>query len=532
VFALAAIPGATSITAQDAEVSKREIARTLANPNSHVRHELWTKLNPEDKTQLNILLQILKKKSWYDRDGAIKALATAATDEVIEKIVKNLKKHKDPAVRQGMAVVLAKMNDDKFYPHLYEALYDKDPMVRRIVAHSLRIRKKKDAVEALVQAFQKEKDPTCRTFLEQSLNELTQAFKGPDPLAWLIWWQEAKLDKDYKLGKTDEEAKKAAEELGFKLKKRKTVSVTGGVTLETEERGGGLGVPILVIPHWNLSKEVFKPFLSELEKNHKIFYIDLPEVKSFKNLTTVSAKNVPYYPLEPLVDAFEDLRKATKQKHFAIMACGMNSWIAMEYARKYPRSVAALLFVAPQPTRKSFADATKRFVRTGPATKDTELHYLGLSRTFNTQTGESSLDAYHREKSIPEWEGEGGCIDRRAWSLYFADSRDTFISVLYPQHKRYLGGVAIPDYDLFKKPKPKRRIPTLVIAGKASLYNTVEESKATAKFYGGICLEYRRSSCMPFYEEGARFNKDVARFLKKFTRKAPKKKKKSKKDSK
>jgi len=244
---------APAITAQDADVSKRQIAEALASPNSQLRHELWSKLNPEDRTQLKILLQILQKKSWYDRDGAIKALATAASDEVIDRIVKNLKKHKDPAVRQGMAVVLAKMNDEKFYPHLYEALDDKDPLVRRIVAHSLRVHKKNDAVEALVQRFQKEKDPTCRTFLEQSLNELTQAFKGPDHIAWLLWWQEAKLDKDYELGKTDDEAKRAAEELGLKLKKRRTVSVTGGVTLETEEKGGGLGVPILIIPHWNRS---------------------------------------------------------------------------------------------------------------------------------------------------------------------------------------------------------------------------------------------------------------------------------------
>ncbi len=523
---------APAITAQDADVSKRQIAEALASPNSQLRHELWSKLNPEDRTQLKILLQILQKKSWYDRDGAIKALATAASDEVIDRIVKNLKKHKDPAVRQGMAVVLAKMNDEKFYPHLYEALDDKDPLVRRIVAHSLRVHKKNDAVEALVQRFQKEKDPTCRTFLEQSLNELTQAFKGPDHIAWLLWWQEAKLDKDYELGKTDDEAKRAAEELGLKLKKRRTVSVTGGVTLETEEKGGGLGVPILIIPHWNRSKEVFKPFLSELEKNHKLFYIDLPEVKSFKNLTTITQKQIPYYPIDQLVEAFEDLRKATEQEHFALMACGMNSWIAMRYARKYPKSVAALLFVAPLPTLKSFGDATMRFQRQGPATKDTEMHYLGLSRQMDSRTGESLLAKYHREKEIPEWEGEGGCVDRRAWSLYFADDRDTFISVLYPKHTRYLGGVAIPKFDLFTEPKPRRRIPTLVITGKSSLYNTTEESKAIAKYYGGICVEYKRSSCMPFYEEGTRFNRDVAKFLKKFTRKAPKRSSKKPKQDK
>ena len=77
----------------------------------------------------------------------------------------------------------------------------------------------------------------------------------------------------------------------------------------------------------------------------------------------------------------------------------------------------------------------------------------------------------------------------------------------------------IPAFNLFKEKKPALRIPTLVITGKWSLYNTVEDSKAIAKYYpGGLCLVYGYSSCMPFCEESKRFNKDVAGFLKKFTR--------------
>ncbi len=509
--------------AQDAEVSKKEINAAYRSPNSLIRHETWTKLNPENKSQLKILLQILQKRSWYDRQGAINALATAASDDVIEKVVKYLEKHKDPAVRQGMAAVLAKMNDDQYYPALYKALDDKDPLVRRTVIHSLRVRKKNEAVDALVQRFRKEKDPSCKSFLEKSLNQLTQAFKGPNPIAWLAWWEAAKNDPDYELGETDEEAEKAAEDLGLKLKKRKTVSVGAGVTLESEEKGGGDGVPILVLPHYGRSQEIFKPFLGELERNHKLYYINIPTIAEFKGLPTVGATGLPEYPTEKYVEAFEDLRKETGEDHFAIMSAGMNAWIGMTYAEKHPRSVAALLFVAPLASRKAYGDATDRFVKQGQASKDTEMHYFGLGRRVNPQTGKNHLDEYKEKNSIKTWEGESGCVDRRSWSLYFADDRDTFIGELYPIKSRPLGGVIIPDFDLFKRKKPSRRIPTLVITGKASLYNTTEESKAIAKFYGGICLEYRKSSCMPFYEESERFNKDVSKFLKKFTRKKKKK---------
>ena len=514
--ALALLP--PTVNGQEEGVSKGAIGKALRSPNSLIRHDTWTKMNPEEKSQFSMLVKIMAKMPWFDRDGTIKALATAASDEVLDKMIKALKKDKDRAVRQGMAVALAKMDDPIFYKHLYDALDDKDPTVRRVVVHSLRVHKKPEAVDALVKRFQKEDDPVVKTFLERSLNELTQAYRGPKAEYWLSWWETAKNDPDYKLGETDEEAEKAAEDLGHKLKKRRTVSILGGVTLESSERGSGIGVPILIIPPYNYSENIMLPFLSEIEQRHKLHYIKLPPVKSFKNLRVVSAKQIPYYPIDQLVDAFEDLRKETKQERFAIMACGMNSWIAMRYAKKYPKSVAGILLVAPLSGVKEYAKATDRFKKQGKGKKDTEMHYFGLGRTFNRNTGESTLDSYQRENEIAKWEGEGGYIDRRSWSLFFHDERDYVISMLYPVKNHAMGSVAIPDFDLFKERKPALRIPTLVITGKSTLYNSIEDSKGIAKYYRGICLVYSFSSCMPFCEESKRFNKDVAGFLKKFTR--------------
>ena len=539
VLSVLACLSGSPLRAQDEVASKGEILKALKSPNSFIRHETWKRLNPEDRSHWKRLLYILKTKPWYDRDGAISALAKAFSPEVLDRMVKELDKNKDPAIRQAMAKALAEMNDPKYYEKIYEALDDKDPTVRRMAAYSLRVRKKPEAVDALIARFQEEEDPVVNNFIENALNDITQAYRGPDPAIWLAWWELAKQDPDYKLGEIDEEAKKAAEDLGRKLKKGRTVSAIGGVTVDTVERGIGNGVPILVLPQYGQSKETMIPFLSALERRHKVIYIELPPITKFEGLTRAGQTDVPFYPIDKLVGAFEDMRKEREQEHFAILACGLNTWIAMRFAEKYPESVAAMLLVAPYSGNRAFGKASERFIRQGEAKKDLELTYVGFSRSFNTQTGESTLDAKHKEDAdrYPVLEGESGCIDRRAWSLHFADDRDGVLSMLYPIHHHSVGGrVAIPKFECLQNDKLKKRVPTLVFAGKKSLHTSVDDCKAVAKHYGGRCLVYSNTSNMPFIEESRRFNKDVAGFLKKYTRvpddksSGKKKRRKKKKD--
>lgn len=495
------------------EPTDKEIKEALASPDSHLRHNVWKELNPEKDAHYRVLVTILQRLSWHDRDAAVIALAKAATPETLKKMLKDLKGHKDPMVRQGMAIALAKMDDEGYYPQLFEALGDKSPFVRAMLVYALGVTKKsKDKVEALVKAFQKEKDPVVASIFVEALNAQTQAFQGPDPNAWTVWWAEAKADKDYELGRTDEEALKKAEELGNKLKKRTTVSIAGRVTLETEERGKlGKAVPILVLPEYGHSKEVLVPFLAELEKTHRLFYIDLPPVNSFKDVPVVSDRRIPYYPIDQLVDAFEDLRKQTGQKRFAILACGLNCWIAMRYASKYPDSVSHMVLVGPLSSDRAYGQATDRMEQQGKAKNDIELWHLALTRRMDTKTGESLHDIYHAKEKLPKPDGEDGSLDRRMWSLYFRDERDSMISMLYPKMHRLLGSVAIPEFRCFAE--PKRNVPTIVIAGKASLLTSVEDCQAIANHYGGKLYVYESSSMMPFIEESQLFNKHMSLLL-------------------
>lgn len=504
---------------QSGPPSKAEIRAALNSPDSHVRHNTWKRLNPEDSYHYKVLLAILEKLSWHDRSAAVEALTKASSEKTLKRMTRSALKDNHPFVRQGLCEALALMKDPRYYPTLYEAVNDKHPYVRRMVVYYLGLVNREANVDVLVELFQKEKNPVVRTFIEASLNQITQAYQGPHPAMWQLWWDRAKADPDFQLGKTDEEALRKAEELGRKLKENSTR--VAGVDLDTSERG--TGSPILILPHYGYSKNTMLPFLSELEKNHKLIYMDLPPIKSFKGLRTVSAKKIVYYPIDRLVKAFEALRRKTGETHFAIMACGMSSWIAMRYAKLYPKSVAAMIFVAPISSVDEYGDATGRLERTGKAQNDREMHYFALSRSFDRETGESTLDKYHRENDIPKTPGESAAISRRKWSLYFMEERDGMLAMLYPRaHDRGAASVAIPPFDLKKEEKPASRVPTLVISGGRDLVSSRGDGKFIADYYGGKHVVFPRSACMPFAEESPKFNDVVGGFLKRFAKRKPK----------
>lgn len=500
--------------AQDEGLSSAEFKALLANPDSHVRHQGFLKLNGDDKKQLSRLLDILKSGNWYDREAAIVALARTANAESLAEMAKAIEKDKNYLVRQGLCIAFAKMNDEDYYPHIFAALEDKDPRVRREAAYSLRINRKKDSITALVERWQKEDDPVVSTFIRATLEDITRRYHGPDPVAWKDWW-DAEGDS-FVVGSTDEEAERLAELEGNKMKTERTV--TRNVTLETQSRGHG--APLLVIPPYGYSKEIIVPFLTKLEQSNKIYYIDLPEISSFTGLDSIAGVN--YYPIDKLVEAFEQLRKDTGEERFAIMAWEMNSWIALRYAAQFPQSVSHVVLVTPISSNDEYGKATERMIKKGKAVNDREMWHFALTRSFNTTTGESSLEMHYKEalekrqhpgcpSSAPD--GEGPALDRRSWAMMFANEQDSLLSLLYPVKDRILGSVAIPDFSCFKEPRPPVRM--LFIAGQYSLYSSVEDVQEMGKHYGASVLVYKGSSCMPHAEESERFNDDLEKFLSK-----------------
>ncbi len=509
-----------SAFAQGDGLSSKEFKRALASPDSHFRHREFLKLNGDDKKQLKLLFDLLEGGSWYDREAAVICLARAANSDSIAEMVKKLGKDKNYLVRQGIVVAFAKMNDSELYQYIFEALDDKDPRVRREAAYALRINRKKDSITALINRWLEEEDPVVSNFIRMTLEDITRRYHGPDPLLWNDWW--VSEQDSFVVGSTDEEAERLAEESGNKMREGQTI--TRDLTLNTESRGHG--APLLVIPPYGYSKDIIVPFLTELEKTNKIYYIDLPPIDSFSGLEQIGGMN--YYPIDKLVDAFEQLRKDTEEERFALMCWGMNSWIALRYASKYPGVVSHLVLVSPLSGNDEYGEASARMIKQGKQTGDMEMWHYGLTRSFNIASGLSSLEMHYQQDTCnneckcnfsTSWQedppdGEGGGMDRRSWSMMFANPQDSLLALLYPIKDRQLGGVAIPD---FPSKEDNQNLPRgvrmLFINGKYSLYSSSNDVSKMSKKYGAIFLEYKASSNMPQAEESERFNEDLKDFL-------------------
>jgi len=504
LFGLVLLAGAPA----RADLSKAEFARASSSPDSHIRYGEFLKLNPDDKSHLKLALRLAggqggKYANWYDREAGIAVLGRAKDEKSRKTLLRDIKRSRNYLVRQALCVAFAKLQTDEARNALFGALDDKDPRVRREAAWALRSHRKKDSVSKLIARWLEEKDPLVQTTIRTSLEKITDRFWGPDPQEWADWWK-VKQD-DFKIGSKDEEAAKKAEKSGKKMKDSTTK--VRGIDIDISERGSGK--PLLVIPPYGYSKAIITPFLTVLEKTNKILYIDLPSIDKFPNAPAVGG--LKYYPIDQLVEAFEEIRKQRKVKRFGVMAWGFNSWMALRYATKYPRSVSHVVLVCPVSGDQEFGRASQRMISQGKKTGDIELWHLGLSRSFNPQTGKSTHQEYHEEKKLPVPEGEDASIDRRSWSLMWANPHDSLLAHLFPVKDKILGGVAIPEFSVLKE--KRLRCPMLLIVGAHSTYTSLPDCKTTAKHYGARLLVYPQSANMPHAEESVRFNKDLRKFL-------------------
>jgi pimeloyl-ACP methyl ester carboxylesterase len=496
-------------------VDKAAFMKALNGPDSFAAGKMIGSLNPDIKSDYDLLKVVLAQGNWFYRTEASKVLAKTGNSKNQQDMLESLteKGEKNAMVRQGMAIAVAKMNDRSLYPRLFDALNDKDPRVRREVANVLRINKDKGSIEALIARWKNhEKDPIVINYIRATLEDITKRFMGADPVDWFNWWEAVK-DR-FEVGSSDEEALKKAEEEGKKL-------TDGGTTVRDVEltfSSRGIGAPVIVLPEYGFSKDFSVPFFYEIEKAAKLYYMALPKITSFKGLKQIAGRN--YYPIDQLVDAFDEFRKNTKSEKIAIIASGLNTWIAMKFASKYPQRVLCMVLIDPISSDEEIGKGLDRIIKKGQDTGDIELWHWALTQRFNPQSGGSSHDEFHKEKNLPVPEGEQSGISRKGFASYFAEQQDAFVDYLYGIHLDWPGDCAIPDFNLTKEPKVQ--IPVLICRGKHALRSSEVDTAAIAKFYGAQVAVFERSGSLPMVEDPEKLNKTVVAFLSRFAKKATK----------
>ncbi|MGE0710437.1 MAG: hypothetical protein AB7N76_10025 [Planctomycetota bacterium] len=472
---------------------------------SWTRRALVEGLDPQDAKGRALLLGVLAKEPWYQREGAVAALSKL-TDEASWA---ELARTKDPAALEGVARALGASQSPSRLALLERLLGDKAWAVRRAAAIALRGVLEVKSVELLVAAWEREKDFRVAIHCLESLEQLT----GERELARVEDW------------KSWLEAKRDSLDLG----RKRTGDQPGGERIRTRARGTNLdlstrgrGQPLLVLPEYGYEHSYLQTYLRDLEDEHQVLYLRLPGAADFKDPPLQPAPDLPdpYYPIEQLVASLEALHaqlvqeKKIQDRPFAILAHGMTCWIAMRYATLHPKRVRKLLLVAPYSSGAAWEAGRDRVEALGKQTGDEEMVHFAQNQVYG---------GYE-----PQGDEDSAALERKELSCYFADPRDLEIGRLWgpvvtkddgdgkPYEVRAiarpLGTVVIPEFDLAKLPRV--RVPTLVVHGDRSVRTSLEDAAVVAQHFGGKVLRLKRAARMGFYEEHDAFVKAARKHLK------------------
>ncbi len=483
---------------------EKDFLGKMQSPDTNVRADAVRALDPSLKEARKYLYNVLQAETWHVRRAAWETLAKADA-EGLQDLKKGLDKESNTFVREGIAYAFGTRKEKEFTPALVEALKDKQPLVRRAAAIAIAEAPTKEAIPAIIAAWEKEKVAEVSYFYQDALEKITGEFMGPTPGDWNDWWKA--VADSYEIGKKekDEKAEKKAEEEGKKASE--TTSVLRGVELNFKERGRG--GPLFVLPEYGMNRLYLEKHLQSIEDVARVFYIDLPESTKFKDLAAVGGTGLPYYPIDKLADAFDELRKERKQDQIAIMGHGISAWVGMRYATRYPKNVSHLVIVSSWTSGKAWTDGRTRVEKDGQSTKNIEQEHFAQSLLIDFQTGKPNYEAKDQ--------AEGEALGRMWLTCYFADPRDSTIALLYPAVRREMGQVLVPEFDVGKeKGNP---VPTLIIVGAnpRALWTDVKDAQQLKKYYpNSEVVTLPGTNRMPMLEDHEAFTKSIRGFFRKY----------------
>jgi pimeloyl-ACP methyl ester carboxylesterase len=499
---------AAAASADDAKALARRYA---AAKGSWERRALVEGLDANDSGARKFLLGVLAKEPWYQREGAIAALSRLKDEAAWKKL---LKERKTP-VLEGVARALGKRGGQgagaalsggaQALSTLEGLLGHKTWQVRRAAAIALRGILVPGSIPALIKAWEKEKDFRVWIHCLESLEALTGEADLARAEDWRGWW----------------EAKQSSFSFSSRAKK------TSGERIRTQARGTNLqlktrgrGLPLLVLPEYGYEQIYLETYLRDLEDTNQILYLSLPGAADFTQPKLSPAPGLPdpYYPIDRLVESLEALHaqlvaeKKIQDRPFAILAHGMTAWIAMQYAAKHPKRVRKMILIAPYSGGAAWEAGRDRVEARGRKLKDLEMEHFAQSQLY---------DGYEAQG-----DAESTALERKEFSLYFADQRDLEIGRIFGpvvtkeengeewearQIARALGTVVIPEFKL--SDLPRVRVPVLVCHGDHSVRTSLEDAGVVAKHFGGKVQRFKKSARMPFYEEHDGFLKLARKFL-------------------
>jgi pimeloyl-ACP methyl ester carboxylesterase len=268
---------------------------------------------------------------------------------------------------------------------------------------------------------------------------------------------------------------------------------------------------VLVLPDLGANDRYWYPHMHQINQTFKCTFMKLPDcsrvkyVEWMKSRDGSTSKTAYYYPLEDLVQALEERRKRFKQEKIGLIAHGFSGWIALEYLRLHPESVAFAVIIGTWSGQDSYDDARQECANS----KDEAYRWYGeyLNYDPSGRTGAMTLnDEQHFWSETGEY--------KRRW----ADPK-ALEPIFYAQSEWQVPdeGVAkilMPRFEFDSKQKID--VPTLFIHGAHDpMFQKSDEKVYKQSFRNMNWAVFENSAGTPWAEEPERFFTEFENLLEK-----------------
>jgi pimeloyl-ACP methyl ester carboxylesterase len=255
---------------------------------------------------------------------------------------------------------------------------------------------------------------------------------------------------------------------------------------------------ILILSDTSSTHQYWYPTVFELNKTFKTTFVDLPDLSSLAQEWLFNNKGY-YYPLDKVVEYFEERRRQSKQEKIGLIAHSQSAWIVMEYLRLHPESVAFAILLNTVVGSQSFEKSRTAL----EGSNEDAWKYLGIYMLYDDtgRRGRLSLNEEQRMWAIT------GAFKRR-WADHKALEPIFYASTDYQIQRADGKMIFIPkDFEFAERAKRKKiDVPVLMINGAKDPMFVKDDEKEFKKVFTKMTWQvFENSSDTPWAEEPVKF---------------------------
>ena len=347
-----------------------------------------------------------------------------------------------------------------------------------------------------------------RFLIIDGLESLTSEEHGDNVKAWNVWYRETREDGKLKV-RTREKFKDEFDD----------ADLEGHSFVRKKARATEL--ELLVLPDLGKTDEYWYPAIFQLNKTFKCTFIQLPDCSRMKNLKYLKDRNGTidksgfYYPLEQLVEVFEQRRERFAQKKVGLIAHGTSGWVALEYLRLHPDKIAFAIIINTWSGRKS-RESGRNQMAGWKKPKDDAYKNTAEDLVYHPDpdSGRGSLSL---NKSQKMWSATGS-IRRQGGDIRALEPIFYGIMEKYRVKPDSNQRIFVPDFEFAKKNKRNKiDTPVLFINGAKDPMFWAKDFNVYKKTFTKLQWDvYEDAGCTPWADDPERFFASVDTLMEKY----------------